>query len=93
MDLEKSIENLKKAFDATDVSESLKIHIILNHLLQCLSYLEDDEGFGLWSEQPGESIHREFLFFRNRYKINFIDDASYGSRLLNAVVEFSSRHL
>ena len=93
VDIARSIEELKKAFDATEVSESLKIHIILNHLLQCLTTLEENEGFGLWSEQPGESIHKEFLLYWNRYKINSMDDPSYVFQLQKAVVEFSSRHL
>lgn len=93
VDLAKNIEDLKKFFDATDVSESLKIHIILNHILQCLSFLDDNDGFGLWSEQVGESIHKEFLVYWNRYKLNSIDDPFYVIQLQKAVIEFSSRHL
>lgn len=93
LDIEKSIGELNKAFDATDVSESLKMHIILNHLLQCLECLDEKEGFGLWSEQAGESIHHEFLIYWNRYKINSMEDPSYVFQLQMAVVEFSSRHL
>jgi hypothetical protein len=47
----------------------------------------------MWSEQTGESIHREFLKYWNRYKISVIDDSDYGTRLKRAVMDFSTDHL
>ena len=92
-DTSKHIEELRKLFDGTGLSETLKIHTILEHIEDCLDALEEDWGLGLWSEQAGESIHREFLKYWLRYKINIISDSTYGERLLKAVVEFSSRHI
>lgn len=87
-----NIKELNRTFDATDVSESLKIHVLLNHVEKSVEYL-DYSGLGLWSEQAGESLHREFIKFWNRYKINLMDDPSYAVRLRNAVIDFSSKHI
>ncbi|CAH1106006.1 unnamed protein product [Psylliodes chrysocephalus] len=65
-ELSHHIKDLKTALLAIDVTETLKIHITLCHIEESLEFLNDDEGFGLWSEQAGESIHREFLKFWNR---------------------------
>ena len=90
--LSKHIEELKSAFKSTGLSETLKSHVALNHIEHSLFFL-GCSGLGLWSEQAGESIHREFLKFWSRYQINTIDDSSYGERLHRAVVDFSSHHL
>lgn len=91
--LESNIGELNKCFKATGVSETLKIHIILHHLSHCLYFLKNDDGLGLWSEQAGESILKEFLIFWERFKINIIEDENYGNQLKRAVVEFSSQHI
>ena len=92
-EFEKSVNELKKVFLGTDVSETLKIHVILNHIKQCLILLGEKHGLGLWSEQPGESVHRVFYKYWEKYKINIIEDSSYPVRLKKAVVEFSSKHI
>ena len=91
-ELDKHIEELRKMFRGTEVSETLKIHVALHHIKHSLQFL-GNSGLGLWSEQSGESIHREFLKYWNSYKMNIIDDPRYGTQLKKAVVEFSSRHL
>lgn len=80
----KSIENL---------SETLKIHVILAHVKESLQFIENGFGLGFWSEQSGEAVHRNFLNTWNRYKMNNIHDESYAPRLQKAVTEFSSLHL
>lgn len=45
--LKSDINYLKKALRGVDVSETLKIHIILNHIEECLGYLNPEEGLGL----------------------------------------------
>ena len=90
--LDDHIEKFKLAYKSTGVSETLKVHVIMEHLKNCLSYL-DGRGLGLWSEQAGESVHREFLKFWDKYKINLLEDSSYAERLKRAVVEFSSLHI
>lgn len=94
-DLDKCVGEVQKCFEALqdfNVSKTLKIHIILDHLKECLQFLEG-EGLGQWSEQAGESVHREFLTFWNRYRINVISDSRYAGRLKKAVVDFSSKHI
>ena len=91
-DLEKRINELRTTLTAIEISVTLKIHVILKHMADCLQFLNGDE-LGVWSEQAGESIHRIFLQFWTKYKINIIDDESYIYRLKKAVVDFSSKHL
>lgn len=89
----KLIDNLKKSIKATRVSVTLKIHVLLEHLTQCLSYLKNMQGLGYWSEQAGESVHYEFYKIWERLKINNMKDPSYKERLRRAVVIFSSQHI
>ncbi len=72
---------------------TLKIHILIEHLEQCLNFLDEESGLGYWSEQSGESIHHEFSIYWQRYKINEMNDESYPKRLKKAVIECSSLHL
>ena len=83
---------LKKIIEGIDVSLSLKLHVLFCHLEKSLDYLKG-YGLGVWSEQAGESIHREFFKFWNYYKINCMENVSYSTNLLRAVIAFSSRHL
>ncbi len=87
------IKDLKRLYEGTELNETLKIHVVLHHIEHCLANLDDNRGLGMVSEQAGESIHRVFLKYWNRYKINLLSDPSYPERLKKAVVEFSSRHL
>jgi hypothetical protein len=60
--LREDVEHLKKkTFKATGISDILKVHITMNHLEDCKIYNYLNRGLGLWSEQPGESVHRELL--------------------------------
>jgi hypothetical protein len=90
--LENQLSHLKKMYIAIGLSETIKIHSITCHLKDCIIFLKN-RGLGMWSEQTGESIHREFLKYWNRYKINVIDDSDYGTRLKRAVMDFSTDHL
>ncbi|XP_065644311.1 uncharacterized protein LOC136075353 [Hydra vulgaris] len=87
------LQVLKTLFQATYLSETLKMHIIFKYIEQCLCELKSDYGLGLVSEQARESIHREFLKYWSRYQINIITDVLYGEQLMKAVVKFSLRHL
>lgn len=90
--LERHIRELESVFKATGLTETLKIHVLVAHISECVQFLEG-EGLGTWSEQAGESIHREFLKFWEKYKINAINAPQYLTRLKAAVTEFSSSHL
>jgi len=91
-DIGNLIKELRSALLSTNTSETLKIHVLLQHLTQCLELLTT-QSLGLWSEQAGEAAHREFLKFWDRRKINLITDSSYPQRLKDATVEFSSLHI
>lgn len=91
--LQPLIEELKHAFLSTGISQTLKIHVLLDHLDDVLNILKSEEGLGLWSEQAGESIHRQFLKIWEKYAVNRIDNPSYGSQLKKAVVELSSMNI
>ena len=60
------INNLKACLDATEISRTLKIHVLLEHIEQCLIFLDRDY-LGLYSEQAGESVHKEFLNYWEKY--------------------------
>lgn len=92
-ELTKVITELQKAILSTKVSVTLKLHVIFEHVEQTLKLLRNFEGLGKWSEQAGESVHREFLNFWEKYKINLINDSSYSGRLKAATVQFSSFHI
>lgn len=92
--LDSYISQFQKAFLATEISETLKVHVLTAHLKKCLEFLENRSGLGIWSEQAGESVHREFLVYWARQKINFLNTGlSFIKRLKNAVVKFSSEHI
>merc|ERR1712030_129875 len=81
--------DLQGHFEATGLSETLKIHVVLKHIPECLAPL-NGHGFGLYSEQAGESIHRVFLRIWSRYMINDIEHPDFRENLRKSVVEFSS---
>lgn len=86
------VNELKRIFPATGLSYTLKVHVLLEHLDHGLHYLNRD-SLGLWSEQAGESVHREFLNYWSKYQINYLESENYSKQLKKAIVEFSSRHL
>ena len=88
-DLKSHLSDLQGHFEATGLSETLKIHVVLKHIPECLAPL-NGHGFGLYSEQAGESIHRVFLRIWSRYKINDIEHPDFRENLRKSVVEFSS---
>ena len=85
---------LKKNYSALEsLSITLKIHVILEHIEDCINFFENNEGLGVWSEQAGESVHPEFLKIWNRYKVNDISKQLYLDKLKKAVAQFSSTHI
>ena len=65
-ELKQITKQLRNSFLSTHVSESLKIHVVTTHVENCINYLDNGGGLGLWSEQTGESNHAEFLKFWER---------------------------
>lgn len=90
--LDKLLKELSLAVKATQVSETLKIHVLLEHIKDCLQFLPGT-GLGAWSEQSGEAVHKEFLHYWSRYKINSLKHTKYADHLKKAVVKFSAEHI
>ncbi|GLV33226.1 hypothetical protein CBL_08394 [Carabus blaptoides fortunei] len=63
-DLDENLKKFRKNLESAGTSQTLKMHIILDHLKEGISLLNND-GLGLWSEQS--------------VKITQPDDASNGS--------------
>lgn len=91
-DYKKYLLEFENNYKATGLPLTLKVHVLIEHLENCLSFL-DGYGLGRFSEQTGEGIHREFLNHWNRFKINNIFHENYGKQLKRAVVDMSSKNL
>ena len=92
-DIDKLVRSLEKAVANTGVTITLKLHVILAHIKECMDFFEYGQGLGAMSEQSGETINHEFDKIWSKYKINTLTDSSYPTRLKRAVTEFSSFHL
>ena len=46
--LKNYVKQFKKCLLSTKVSETLKIHIIIEHLEQCIDFLGNDYGLGIF---------------------------------------------
>lgn len=65
--LKSEIDYLRKTVAAIEISENLKMHILLDHIEECLHFLNKDDGLGLWSEQAGETVHTEWSKIWKKY--------------------------
>lgn len=92
-DIDRCLKELQKALLGIPTSITLKLHVLLRHIKQGLEYLGDGNGLGLWSEQAGESVHREFKKYWEKYKVKALDHPNFAERLKKAVIEFSSDHI
>lgn len=95
--LKDHMKSLRKAIDDLEsicnISDSLKLHILKEHVEDGLKFIPNGFGLGYLSEQAGESIHHAFLEIWGRYRINMIEAENYCDQLYKAVVEFSSLSL
>ena len=92
-DIANLLSHFSKTYLGLGISVTLKVHVIIAHLIPCLMSLKG-QGLGIYSTQAGESIHKEFnQKFWVRYKVNSLNYPDYGKRLLKATVDFSSKHL
>ena len=91
-DLDPLINDLTKAVLATDMHMTLKMHVILSHLIPTLrlDYFQK-RGLGVCTEQAGESIH---AYFRDHFwkpiQISKVDHPDYAKQLKKAVVKCAS---
>ena len=86
-EIDQILKELGKAFLGTEISETLKAHVLVEHIKHCLQFVNDDE------EQAGESVHCAFNKYWERYQVYSIKRSSYSKRLKKAVLEFSSSHI
>ena len=88
------LKELVVAYMGLEITVTLKMHILFYHLLPALSNpVLIGRGLGVVSGQAVEYVHQEFKIFWSKYKINSLDNPLYADHLLQAVVEFSSKHL
>ena len=87
------VDNLRKAILATNMTMTLKMHVLLCHLIPTLklSYF-NGRGLGVCTEQAGESIHSYFRdhFWKNLERSD-INHPEYTTNLRQAVVECASK--
>jgi hypothetical protein len=86
------LEKFKQSYYATKCSITPKVHILMDHLGQCLNSL-NGESLGLWSEQVGETVHSEFAKVWQMYKVSSPNHPKFSENLRSAVVRFSSGHV
>ena len=90
----KLLKELIVSYMDLGLTVTLKMHILFYHLLPALcNPVLKGRGLGIVSGQAGESVHREFKLYWNKYKINSLSNPLYAQHLKNAVVEFSSKHM
>ena len=87
-DLKSHLSDLQGHFEATGLSETLKIHVVLKQISEYLSPL-NGHGSALYSEQARESIHKVVLRIWSCYQINDIEHHDFRENLRKSVVEFS----
>ena len=94
-DVQSLLAKFKSSYLATDLSVTLKVHAIFDHLIPTLNlpYLQG-RGLVVCTEQAGESIHSYFAeHFWKKWKVNSLDHPEFANFLKRAVVEFSSKAL
>ena len=92
-DITSLLRCFSKAYLALEISTTVKVHVLITHLIPCLMNL-GGQGLGVYSTQAGESIHKYFeKNFWAKYKVNSLSHPEYGKRLLNATIEFSSKNI
>lgn len=87
------VDNLGKAILATNMTITLKMHVLLCHLIPTLklSYF-NGRGLGVCTEQAGESIHSYFRdHFWKDLERSDVNHPEYTPNLRRAVVECASK--
>ena len=94
-DYKSSISLLTSSFSALhekfNVSESVKLHIIMNHVAQFIDLTGNP--LGQYSEQETETCHSTFDVFWSRYKIKNTKSEKYPVQLLKAILDYNSAHI
>ena len=76
-----------------NITVPLKVHVLFTHVIPALQFT-GGRGLGHVSEQPEESVHREFeQNFWSRFRVLNMESESYDKSLLAAVIDFSSKHI
>jgi len=73
------------------ISVTPKMHIVFHHVLHFIE--KEKKSLGIFSEQAAETVHHDFAsHWNDRYKRQ-MNHPDYSSQLLNAVVEYNSKHM
>ncbi|EER20580.1 hypothetical protein Pmar_PMAR001561 [Perkinsus marinus ATCC 50983] len=86
-----SINEFGTAWDATGLAPTLKVHIVLHHVEQYLSYYESlpDAGLGISSEQSGEALHARLQrVWDLRFKVD-PKNKIFPDRLMDCMVSYN----
>lgn len=90
-DFQNAIREFQNHCQNLHISITPKLHILFHHVPQFIA--SHNEALGLYTEQTGESAHHDFkLFWEHRFK-RHLGQPSYSSQLLNAVIEYNSKHI
>ena len=94
-DINELVEKSKFKCLQTGLSVTLKVHVILDHLVPTLNLPHfEGRGLGVCTEQAGESIHSHFKEnFWKKWHISSLEHPQYSKNLKKAVVECASKAL
>ena len=95
VDVPALLSEFKEAYLETNLTVTLKIHAIFDHLVPTLNLpYFNGRGLGVCTEQAGESIHSHFSeHFWKKWKLSSMDHPEYANNLKRAVVECASKAL
>ena len=87
------LEKFTVAYMTTGLSVPLKVHVTMEHLIPSLANL-GGRGFGLTSEQTGESVHHHFQSkFWARYKVSTLTNPNFENAWFSANLDLCSKQL
>lgn len=95
VDVPALLSEFKEAYLETNLTVTLKIHAVFDHLVPTLNLpYFNGRGLGVCTEQAGESIHSHFSeHFWKKWKLSSMDHPEYANNLKRAVVECASKAL
>ena len=73
------------------VSETIKMHIIINHIEDFVE--QTGQPLGQYSEQEVESCHQSFDRFWSKYKVKNSATDKFAGNLLKTVLDYNSMHI
>lgn len=87
---ESCLTNFKEAYNATKLSKTPKVHIIVSHLEEFIH--STHSSLGLYSEQSHEGYHSRFHHFWQKYLVKDITKDICAKNLLKCVHDINGNH-